>query len=206
MYTGVVAAFYSTFAYIDEDNTSVRSIVGSFGIQVLSSDLAHITNTQNEEGILCRGTTRWWEQLEVLEEEVSEVLTGRRDMQVRNIRTASLLLNVRAIYFIVQYPVLTRMGNTNVITEMDHMVMFCLMTRRRINLIRLILDYMLIAIDDSRRSYATLPYGMLLTRIFARAQLPIEGHRKDEKCPTTTKKTFSTMELKFQDPDTEQEN
>ena len=100
MYTGVVAAFYSTLASVDEDNTFVRSIVGSFEIQVLPFDLAHITNTQNE-GILCCGGTRWWEQLEVSEKEVFEVLTCRCDMQVRNIRTTFLLLNVRAIYSVV---------------------------------------------------------------------------------------------------------
>ena len=42
-----------------------------------------------------------WEQLEVSEEEVFEVLIGRGDMQVRNIRIASLLSNVRAVYFVV---------------------------------------------------------------------------------------------------------
>ena len=43
-----------------------------------------------------------------------------------------------------------------------------------------------------------LPYGMLLTRVFMRAQLPSGGHRKDDKCPATTMKTFSSMGLKPQ--------
>ena len=64
---------------------------------------------------------------------------------------------------------------------------------------------MLTAIDDLRSSHAALPYGMLLTRIFAKAQLPVDGHKKDEKRPTTTKKTFSAMGLKFQDPNIEGE-
>ena len=93
------------------------------------------------------------------------------------------------------------MGNIDVMTEVDHMVMFCLMTRRRINLVRLILDYTLSAINAARRSHATLPYGMLFTRVFRRAQLPIDGHRKDDKCLATTMKTFSTMGLKTQGPE-----
>ena len=97
------------------------------------------------------------------------------------------------------------MGNTNVMTEVDQMVMFYLMTRRRINLVRLILDYMLSTIDEARKSHAAMPYGMLLTHVFTKAQRPIDGHRKDEKCPTTTKKTFSAMGLNFQYPDTEGE-
>ena len=119
-------------------------------------------------------------------------------MQVRNICTSSLILNVRAIYSFIQHTVLPRMGNTDVMTEIDHMVMFCLMIRRKINLVRLILDYMLSAMDDARRSHAALLYGMLLTRIFQRAQLPIDGHRKDEKYPATTMKTFSAIGLKSQ--------
>ena len=78
-------------------------------------------------------------------------------MQVRNIRIASLLSNGRVMYSVVKYTVLPRMGNTDFMIEVDHMVMFYLMTRRRINLISLILDYMLIAIDNSRRSHAALP-------------------------------------------------
>ena len=69
---------------------------------------------------------------------------------------------------------LSRMGNTDIMTEVDHMVMFCLMIRRRINLVRFILDYTLSAIDAARRSHAALPYGMLLTRVFIRAQLYID--------------------------------
>ena len=134
---------------------------------MLPSDLVLITNTLNE-GVLCRGNAKWWEQLGATEEEISEVLMGRRDIQIRYIHTSSL------------------------------MVMFCPMTKRRINPIRLILDYMLLAIDAARRSHAALSYGILLTQVFMRAQLPVDGHKKDDKCPITTQKTFSAMGLKPQ--------
>ena len=203
VYTRLVATFYSTLNSVDEDNTSLRSIIGSFEIKVLPSALAYITNTPNE-GVLCKGGAKWWEQLGATEEEISEVLTSRRDMQVKDICTSSLLSNVRAVYSIVQYTVLPRMGNTDVMTEVDHMVMFCLMTKRRINLIRLILDYMLSVIDVARRIHTTLPYGILLIQVFMRPQLLVDGHREDEKHPTTTKKTFSAMGLKPQGPEKEQ--
>ena len=72
------------------------------------------------------------------------------------------------------------------------------MTKRRINMIRLILDYMLSVIDAARMSHDALSYSMLLTQVFMRAQPPIDGHKKDEKCLTTTKKTFSAIGLKPQ--------
>ena len=65
-------------------------------------------------------------------------------------------------------------------------------------MIRLILDYIFAAFDLARSSYATLPYGMVLTRIFQRGQLSVDDHRKDEKHPVTTMKTFTTMGLKPQ--------
>ena len=111
-------------------------------------------------------------------------------MQVRDIHTSHLLTNVRAMYFMVQHTMLPRSGNTDVMSGLDHMVMFYLITRRRINLVRLILDFMALALNAERSRNATLPYGMILTRVFRRAQLPIDGHRADNWCPKTTMKTF----------------
>ena len=100
IYTGLVGAFYSILASVDEDNTSLRSIIRSFEIQMLPSELVHITNTPNE-GVLCRGGTKWWEQLEAIKEEVSKVLMGKRDIHVRSIRTSNLLITIRAVYSVV---------------------------------------------------------------------------------------------------------
>ena len=52
MYIGLVPVFYSILAPTNEDNTALRNIVGSFEMQVLPLDIAHITNTPNK-GILC---------------------------------------------------------------------------------------------------------------------------------------------------------
>ena len=100
----LVPIFYSTLVPTDEDNTSLRSIIGSFEIQVLPSDIAQITNTPNE-GILCRGGAKWWEELGASEEEVAAILTGKRNLHVREIHTSHFLTNVRAIYFVVQHTV-----------------------------------------------------------------------------------------------------
>ena len=86
------------------------------------------------------------------------------------------------------------------------MVMFCLMTKRVINLVRLILDYILLNVNAKRKSHATLPYGLFLIKVFIRAQLPIEGHRTETKRPTTTIKTFSTLGLKPQTQEKKKEN
>ena len=43
-----------------------------------------------------------------------------------------------------------------------------------------------------------LSYDMFLTSVFTRAQLPIDGHKADNKRLTTTMKTFSALGLKPQ--------
>ena len=53
--------------------------------------------------------------------------------------------------------------------EVDQMVMFCLMTRRRINLVRLIIDFILATVHAEIRRHATLLYDIFLTRVFIRA-------------------------------------
>ena len=78
------------------------------------------------------------------------------------------------------------------------MGIFCLITKRRINLVSLILDFILDVVNVERKRHPTLLYGMFLTRVFIRAQLPLDGHRADNKRPITIMKTFLTLGLKPQ--------
>ena len=168
IYTGLVPCFYSTLIPSNEDNTSLRSIVGSFELHALPSNIAQITNTSND-GILCCGGEKWWKDLGATKEEVAEILTRKRSMNVRDIQTFHLLVPVRAVYSIIQYIVLPRNGNIDVMTKVDQMVVFCFINRGRINPVRLILDFLLAAVNAKRRKYATIPYGMFLTKVFIRA-------------------------------------
>ena len=93
----------------------------------------------------------------------------------------------------------------NILSKVDYMVMFCLITKRRINLVSLILDFMSLAINAKKRRHATLPYSIFLTRVFRKAQLPIDGHKADNKRPTTTMKTFSALGPKPQGQEKEKE-
>ena len=80
--------------------------------------------------------------------------------------------------------------------DVDQMVMFCLLIKRRINLVRLILDFIISSIHAERKRHFTLLYGMLLTRIFTRAQLPIGGHKLEDNRPKATIDTFIDLGLK----------
>ena len=62
-----VPAFYSTLVPTDEDNTSLRSLMGSFEIEVLPFDIVQITNIPNNN-ILCKPEDKWWEELRAIEE------------------------------------------------------------------------------------------------------------------------------------------
>ena len=64
---------------------------------------------------------------------------------------------------------LLRSGNTDVMSGVDHMVMFCFMTKKKINLVRLILDFIIATVGAEKKKYASLPYGMFLTKVFNKA-------------------------------------
>ena len=157
------------------------------------------------DGILCYGGDKWRDQVGATEEEVTEILTGKHNMSLRDIHTSHLLVLVRAIYSVGQHTVLPSSGNTDVMTKVDRMVMFYLMIRRRINLVRLILDFILALVNVERRRHATLLYDMFLSRVFIRDPLPLDGHRADNKRPTTTMKTFLALGLKPQAQEKEKE-
>ena len=105
IYTGMVPTFCSTLIPSDEDNTSLRSIVRSFKLQVLSSDSTQIINTLNKR-IQSKAGVRWWEELGATEEEVAAVLTGKRSMHVRDIHISHLLTSIRVVYSVVQHTML----------------------------------------------------------------------------------------------------
>ena len=121
-------------------------------------------------------------------------------------QTFRLLTPIRAVYSIVQYTMLPRSGNIDVVSEVDQMAMFCLMTKRRINLVRLNFNFIIAAVGAKKKKHATLPYGMFLTRVFNKAQLPLVGERTDNKRLTTTMKTFQALGLKPQAQVKEKEN
>ena len=100
-----------------------------------------------------------------------------RHMHVRDIHTSHLLTHIKVVYSVVQQTMLPRSGNKDVMIEVDQMVMYCLMTKRRINLVRLILDYILAVVDATRRSHVILPYGMFLTRAFTRPNFALKDIR-----------------------------
>ena len=121
------------------------------------------------DGILCHGGENWLEELGATEEDVAETLMGKRSIRVRDIRTFYLFTPIRVIYSIVQYTVLLRSGKIDVMSEVDQMVMFYLMTSRRINLVRLILHFIISVVGTERRRHATLPYGMFLRKVLIKA-------------------------------------
>ena len=53
-------------------------------------------------------------------------------------------------------------------------------------------------VNVEKRRHATLPYNIFLTRVFIKAQLPLDGHKADNKQPITIMKTFSMLGLKPQ--------
>ena len=87
-------------------------------MQVLPSDIAQITNTCNDD-ILCHAREKWWEELGATEEEVAEILIGKRSINVRDIRTSNLLVPSKVMYSVIQHTMLPRNGNTDEMTEVD---------------------------------------------------------------------------------------
>ena len=90
-----------------------------------------------------------------------------------------------------------------VMSKIDKMIVFYLMTKRRINIMRVILHFIISTVGVERRRHATLAYGMFHTKIFIKAQLPLDGEICDKKRPTTTMKTFSALGLKPKDKEKE---
>ena len=56
----------------------------------------------------------------------------------------------------------------DVISRINHMVMFCIMSNRRINLVRLIVDFIIAVMGAEKMEHTSLPYDMFLTYAFVK--------------------------------------
>ena len=56
----------------------------------------------------------------------------------------------------VQHSILLKSGNTDVMSRVDHVVMFYLMIKRRINLLRLILVFIITIVRAEKRNMQAL--------------------------------------------------
>ena len=82
-------------------------------------------------------------------------------------------------------------------TKMDIMALYCVMTRRKINLDKLIMDHYLSTIERDKRKNVGLPYGKYLTGAFNVFDLNIEGEKVHDIRRKTTWKTFTMLGYKF---------
>lgn len=77
--------------------------------------------------------------------------------------------------------------------RMHILTLFYVMTKRRVNLNRLIMHYLLFVIKGDKKKNNWHPYGMLLIRVFKHLKLPLVGERIDDSRSVMSTKTFSML-------------
>jgi len=95
----------------------------------------------------------------------------------------------------IRHTLFPRCGTLDVVTYTDLCIMYHLMTKTKLNLCFIILQYMIDSYLNVKQKIVELPYGMHLTPIFKVAQVSLEGEESKYTFMRFTTKTLGQLHI-----------
>jgi len=93
----------------------------------------------------------------------------------------------------IRHTLLPRCGTFDAVTDIDLCIMYHLMTKTKLKLCFIILQYMIDSCLDVKQKFVELPYGMDMTPIFKAAQVSLEGEECEYTFMRFTTKTLGQL-------------
>lgn len=189
IYPDLVRLFYTHFDKSNEEEGVIHTWVK--GREIVLDDVT----LGNILGIPATGvhdsTGKKWSKHEVFDKEKCIKLVLMDDDAERKIRPKvdSLPMPTRLLHLILMYTFISREGRKSSMTYLDLFVMYCILTKVKVNMPKLMINYMIAA--NMKRQGGGLPYGMWLTKVFKWFGVDL----KDEVVTKNKKKklNFSTI-------------
>lgn len=101
----------------------------------------------------------------------------------------------KIIHNMIRHTLLPRCGTFDAITDTDLCIMYHLMTKTKLNLCFIILQYMIDSCLDVKQKVVELSYGMHMTPIFKVAQVSLQGEECEYTFMRFTTKTLGQLHI-----------
>jgi len=75
---------------------------------------------------------------------------------------------------LIQHSLVPRKANHGAVTKNDMLIIYHLFFKKRLCLPHVIIQHMIVAVKDTHKNHC-LPYGMMLTKIFLKLKVPLDG-------------------------------
>ncbi|GAB2296367.1 hypothetical protein Dimus_030488 [Dionaea muscipula] len=121
--------------------------------------------------------TKYYNQLEITRMFANDDSIGK----VRRVKSSEMKPFQRLLHIFVMKNIFPRFGKRDTASFMDLTYMDCLLTRKKVNLPRLMIRHMGYVINVQHHE---LPYGELLTRIFEAFKVPLDDKEGEEPVKT----------------------
>jgi hypothetical protein len=185
-YPKVIRAFYSQAETYADKSLFVSTIKG-VKISLTPKDISEIFNIPNIGS--CVYGDSWMTDLNINPESIFQKILKPTTTEL----TCSNLQKIpKMLSLLSQHSLVPRCGNHGAVTKNDLMIIYHLFFKKRLCLPHVIMQHMIAAARDTHKNHC-LPYGMMLTKIFLKKNVPLDGEESILEYTKFTPKNISHM-------------
>lgn len=185
-YPKLIKAFYFQVETLPDKNLFVSFIKGvkiSLTPQVIHKNLGLLADGSSVHGDS-------WDidlRLDLVQECQKLFQPNTRGHTSANLEPIPKMLNLLS-----QHSLIPRRGNQGNVTKNDLMIIHHIFKGKRLSLPHVIIQHMIVAARDTNKKHF-LPYGMMLTKIFLKKEVPLDGEALIFEISKFTPKNISHM-------------
>jgi len=191
-YEGLVREFYTNLSVKEMKNVNEKFLISSVKgvkIEVTQEFLSQALNIPNKGKRLF--SSFWFDDARVNRNQfiINYTKTDRTFNSINLKDTPKVLHNM------IRYTLLPRCGSFDVVSNIDLCIIYHLMNKTKLNLCFIIIQHMIDSCLAIKQTVAGLPYGMHLTPLFQKANVPLEGEKHKLDFMTFSSKTIEQLHI-----------
>ncbi|KEH15728.1 hypothetical protein MTR_0611s0030, partial [Medicago truncatula] len=191
-YEDLVREFYTNLSVKQKKNENENYLISSVkGVQItITQDfLSEALNIPNEGNKLF--SFLWYNDARVDRNQLIIKYTKENN----TFNSTNLEDVPKILHNMVRHTLVPKCGSFDVVSDMDLCIIYHLITKTKLNLWFLIIQHMIDSCLAVKQSVAGLPYGMHLTSIFQKANIPFEGEKRKLDFMKFTSKTLGQLRI-----------
>jgi len=113
----------------------------------------------------------------------------------RTFNSTNLEDTPKFLHNMIRHSLFPRCGSFDVVSDIDLCIIYHLMKKTKLNLCFIIIQHMIDSCLAIKQTVAGLPYGMHLTPLFQKANVPLEGEKRKLDFMTFSSKTIGQLHI-----------
>jgi len=191
-YEHLVREFYTNLSVKEKKNVNEKFLISSVKgvkIEVTQEFLSQVLNIPNEDRRMF--SSFWFEEAKVNRNQLIIKYTKEN----KTFNSTNLEDTPKILHNMIRHTLLPRCGSFDVISDIDLCIIYHLMNKTKLNLCYIIIQHMIDSCLAIKQTVVGLPYGMHLTPLFQKVNVPLEGEERRLDFMTFSSKTIGQLHI-----------